>query len=241
MNVKYLFLVFLLFSNLKLSFSQEPIPASANLFSTKTCPYGPAAAKAIYQIIDENPPDSLIFFEFHPATENSSFCNSPYSDTLFNDLQIPWVPTVVFNFMGYIGGGYDGSYRLYQTIMYERRKFKKFDNFGVKITVNHIINSDTIFAKIKGEYSENLSSNYFDKEWIIYSLLVEDNIFYNAPNGQNYFRNIVRDIHRFKVIPNIDSLKFNLAKRTFVIQDTFLIKDEYNRDNFFTWTISSCI
>jgi len=152
----------------------------AELFTATWCGYCPYATQAINKLAQEYGSSRLAVLQYHPS-DSDPFGNAE-TDARISYYGITGYPTMIFDGTTNTVGGWDGAYDSYNaTITSELQK-----SSGVSIS---LVGSLTDFAA-NVTASSSIQSTSAKVRFAIY----EDDIPYDAPNGEKIFRFTVRTI-----------------------------------------------
>jgi thiol-disulfide isomerase/thioredoxin len=173
---------------LSFGFKQQTASAStqkvvlAELFTATWCGYCPYATQAINKLADEYGSSQLLVLQYHPS--GSDPFGTAEADAEVSYYNVTGFPTIVFDGVNAQVGGYTGNrnYNDYKAAI--NSELQK--STSVSISLSGSINDFIANVTTSGSFQSTAATVKF----VVY----EDNVPYNAPNGENVFRFTVRSV-----------------------------------------------
>jgi thiol-disulfide isomerase/thioredoxin len=184
----------------------------AELFTATWCEFCPYATRAINELADEYGSNRLLVLQYHPNDGVDPFGNNETDARMFSYYNVTGYPTMIFD--GTIGtvGGWTGAY----------------DSYNATIQ-SELQNPSDVSISLAGSLTDftvnvTASSSFQSIPAVVRFVVYEDDIPYNAPNGETLFRFTVRTM--------LDDQAITLVPgQTISVQRAFQPQPSWNMNN----------
>jgi thiol-disulfide isomerase/thioredoxin len=150
------------------------------LFTATWCGYCPYATQAINKLAEEYGSSRLVVLQYH-TSDSDPFGNAE-TDARISYYGITGYPTMIFDGTTNTVGGWEGAYDSYNATI--KSELQKSSDFSISLAGSLMDFTANVTA------SGSIQSTSAKVRFVVY----EDDIPYNAPNGEKIFKYIVRTI-----------------------------------------------